>query len=121
MPADLAAVVRTLLAKRPRDRYQDPAEVVAALRPCPHSPGDTVTDAAAQTVRDLPVSVVTNLPRTEEIPVGQLRFVTEDVLAAEAAPRSRKERMLDWLNRLHWLIAALIAGAAMGFVIGRGN
>src|SRR5262245_15154472 len=33
VPARLAQVVRTLVAKKARDRYQDPAEVVAALGP----------------------------------------------------------------------------------------
>jgi serine/threonine protein kinase/glutamine amidotransferase-like uncharacterized protein len=38
VPAGMAAVTRKLLAKRPEDRYQTPAEVVAALAPfCPVS------------------------------------------------------------------------------------
>jgi eukaryotic-like serine/threonine-protein kinase len=122
IPADVAAVVRTLLAKRPRDRYQDPAEVVAALRPRKLAPGDTVTDAAAQTVPDLSVPAgECPLPRTEEIPVDQLPLVTEETIAAAATPQTWWGWGMDWANRLHWLIAALIAGVAMGFVIGRGN
>jgi len=120
--SEVASVVRTLLAKRPRDRYQDPAEVVAALRARVHAPGDTVTDAAAQTLPDLSVPVHRcALPRTDEIPIDQLPLVTEEPLSVESVPRTWSEWGLHWANRLHWLIAALIAGAAMGLVIGRGN
>jgi eukaryotic-like serine/threonine-protein kinase len=122
VPAELATVVRTLLAKRPRDRYQDPAEVASALRARFPAPGDTVTDAAAQTVPDLFVPVPEcPLPRTDEIPIDHLRLVTEETISAEPAPQTWQEWGLHWANRLHWLIAALIAGTAMGFVIGRGN
>jgi serine/threonine-protein kinase len=117
VPARVAVVVRTLLAKRPRDRYQDPAEVVAALRPYLHPAGDTVVDATAPTAPGLPVpSPQAVLPRTAEIPIGHLRLVTDEG-AADADPSGWATR---WLNRFHWLIAALIAGVAMGIVIGRG-
>jgi eukaryotic-like serine/threonine-protein kinase len=120
VPARVAVVVRTLLAKRPRDRYQDPAEVVAALRPYLHPAGDTVADAAAPTAPGLPVvSPQVVLPPTDEIPVDQLRLVTDEA-TAEVDPPSWGAWGTRWLNRLHWLIAALIAGVAMGLVIGRG-
>jgi serine/threonine protein kinase len=122
VPAEVATVVRTLLAKRPRDRYQDPGEVVAALRTRSYTAGDTVTDAARQTVPDLAVPVPEcPLPRTDEIPIDQLPLVTEETIAAPTLRQSWSEWSMDWANRLHWLIAAVIAGAAMGFVIGRGN
>jgi serine/threonine-protein kinase len=122
VPEEVAAVVRTLLAKRPRDRYQDPAEVAAALRPRKLAPGDTVTDAAAQTLPDLSVAVpAAPPPRTEEVPVDQIPLVTERAVAAEVALETWWGWGMYWANRLHWLIAALIAGVAMGFVIGRGN
>jgi serine/threonine-protein kinase len=115
VPASVAVVVRTLLAKKPRDRYQDPAEVVAVLRPYLHPAGDTVADAAAPTAPGLPVPApAPALPRTDEIPVGRLGLVTD------GSPATWREWGVHWLNRLHWLIAALIAGVAMGFVIGRG-
>jgi hypothetical protein len=119
VPASVAGVVRTLLAKRPRDRYQDPAEVLAVLRPYLHAAGETVTDAAAPTAPGLPVRTPDQpLPRTEEIAVGGLRLVTT---ATAPAPRlAWRAWGLHWLNRLHWLIAAAIAGLAMGLVIGRG-
>jgi serine/threonine-protein kinase len=121
IPAEVATVVRTLMAKRPRDRYQDPAEVVGALRNYLHAAGDTVTDAATPTTPGLPVPPRHGaLPRTEEIPVDQLPLMTEEDIAA-AAPQTWSEWSMYWANRLHWLIAALIAGAAMGFVVGRSN
>ncbi|MBY0397272.1 MAG: hypothetical protein K2X91_12520, partial [Thermoleophilia bacterium] len=42
-PADLAAVVRKLMAKDPRDRFQTPAEVVAALASEANAEGRTAT------------------------------------------------------------------------------
>jgi hypothetical protein len=112
-------VVRTLLAKKPRDRYQDPAEVVAVLRPYLQPAGDTVADAAAPTAPGLPVASPP-LPRTDEIPVGRLGLVTDEAGRVDGRAVPWREWGLHWVNRLHWLIAALIAGVAMGFVIGRG-
>jgi serine/threonine-protein kinase len=121
VPASVAEVVRTLLAKRPRDRYQDPAEVASVLRPYLHPVGDTVADASAPTAPGLPVPTPQPaLPRTEEIPVGRLALVTDETSSAESCKPSWREWGNRWLNRLHWLIAALIAGVAMGIVIGRG-
>jgi serine/threonine-protein kinase len=121
VPAKVAAVVRTLMAKRPRDRYQDPAEVLAVLQPYLLSTGDTVADAAAPTAPGLPVpSRDEPLPRTDEIPVGRLSLVTPDTAQIDVSALTSQSWGGRWLNRLHWLIAALIAGVAMGIVIGRG-
>ena len=121
VPATVAAVVRTLLAKKPRDRYQDPAEVVAVLRPYLHPAGDTVADAAAPTAPG-PAGPG---PRTG--PAADRRDPGRPVGAGDGragqidgAAATWREWGVHWLNRLHWLIAALIAGVAMGFVIGRG-
>jgi serine/threonine protein kinase len=120
VPASVAVVVRTLLAKRPRDRYQDPAEVATALRPYLQPTGDTVADASAPTAPGLPVPAPqVALPRTEEISVGHLILVTDETAHVELGMSSAREWAVRWLNRLHWLIAALIAGVAMGIVIGR--
>src|SRR5262249_34971436 len=121
VPAPVAHVVRTLLAKKARDRYQDPGEVVAALRPYLIQGQDTMTDGSANTIPGRPVGIpAVALPRTEEIPLAHLGLLAEEVPQAMAAPITWKAWGVDWLNRLHWLIAALIAGVAMGLVIGRG-
>jgi serine/threonine-protein kinase len=117
VPASVAVVVRTLLAKRPRDRYQDPAEVATVLRPYLHPTGDTVADASAPTAPGLPVPAPQPaLPPTEEIPVGRLVLFTDGTRQMEVGLPSPREWRGRWL---HWLIAALIAGVAMGIVIGR--
>jgi serine/threonine protein kinase len=121
VPTGVALVVRTLLAKKPRDRYQDPAEVLAILRPYLHPAGDTVADAVGSTAPGLPVAAPhATLPRTEEIPAGKLPLVTDETAQIEPRAATWGEWGNRWLNRLHWLIAALIAGVAMGIVIGRG-
>jgi eukaryotic-like serine/threonine-protein kinase len=121
VPPPVAAIVRTLLAKKPRDRYQDPGEVVAALRPYLIHGQDTMTDDSANTLPGHPVvAPAIALPRTEEIPVAHLGLVAEEVPQAMSEPLTWKAWGMDWMNRLHWLIAALIAGVAMGIVIGRG-
>jgi serine/threonine-protein kinase len=119
VPPAVAAVVRQLMAKKPRDRYQDPGEVVATLRPYLAPAGDTLTDAAAPTATGVPTAAP-ELPRTDEIPVGGLPMVVEEPAPADGTSRTGRGFVYQWLNRLHWLIAALIAGVAMGFVIGRG-
>ena len=114
VPPTVAAVVRQLMAKKPRDRYQDPSEVAATLRPYLIPLGETLTDAAAPTNPGLPTSSHEwELPRTDEIPTDSIAILKE-----EEAPIART--WLGLVNRFHWLIAALIAGVAMGIVIGRG-
>jgi serine/threonine-protein kinase len=121
VPVAVAAVVRQLMAKKPRDRYQDPGEVAATLRPYLLPAGDTLTDAASPTAPGLPVvSPEWDLPRTDEIPTDRLGIVTDKTQLLAVAPLTWRAWTHRWLNRLHWLIAALIAGVAMGVVLGRG-
>ena len=120
VPPAVAAVVRQLMAKKPRDRYQDPGEVAATLRPYLMPGGETLADAAAATAPGLPfASPEWDLPRTDEIPIERMPIVADDAAAGQA-PSTSRAWFVRWLNRLHWLIAALIAGLAMGLVIGRG-
>jgi serine/threonine-protein kinase len=121
VPSAVAAVVRQLMAKKPRDRYQDPGEVAATLRPYLLPIGDTLVDSASPTVPGLPVIAPEwDLPRTDEIPVDRLSLVSDETIQFDLRPQTWRSWVMSWLNRLHWLIAALIAGIAMGLVIGRG-
>jgi serine/threonine-protein kinase len=121
VPAAVAAVVRQLMAKKPRDRYQDPGEVAATLRPYLLPIGETMVDSASPTVPGLSVvSPEWDLPRTDEIPVDRLPLVGDETAQFDLRPETWWCWAVSWLNRLHWLIAALIAGIAMGLVIGRG-
>jgi serine/threonine-protein kinase len=121
VPTLVAAMARRLMAKKPRDRFQDPGEVAATLRPYLLHAGETLADAAAPTSPGLPVvSPEWDLPRTDEIPADNLPIVTDRTLQLATQPQTWPAAINHWLNRLHWLIAALIAGIAMGLVIGRG-
>lgn len=121
VPAAIVAIVQRLMAKKPRDRFQDPGEVAATLRPCLLAGGDTITDAASPTAPGIPiVSPEWNLPRTDEIPTDRLPIVINETAEVDIASLAWREWINVWLNRWHWLIAALIAGIGMGLVIGRG-
>ncbi len=52
VPPAVAAVVRKLMAKRPDDRYQTPAEAAAALTATEATPAQEVPDAADRTAAD---------------------------------------------------------------------
>lgn len=121
VPIAIAAVVRQLMAKKPRDRFQDPGEVAATLRPYLLQAGETLTDAAARTAPGIPVaSPEWDLPRTDEIPTGRLAIIGDQTMQVATSPFTWRGLIHAVLNRFHWLIAALIAGIAMGIVIGRG-
>lgn len=111
IPLALAQIVRRLMAKRPRDRFQDPVELRQALAPFVALPGDTLTDVAAPTLDDQPTPLEAAPERTEEFAPSEIQLVT----AKPAAPRL-KDIIYDWLGRLHWLIAALLAGTALGLL-----
>ena len=64
-PPAIVAVVRKLMAKKPRDRYQDPGEVAATLRPYLLAVGETLTDAAAPTAPGIPIVLAGMEPRLE--------------------------------------------------------
>ena len=117
VPIGVAAVVRKLMAKKPRDRYQDPTEVAAVLRPYLIPSNETLTDAVAPTAPGLPSgSSQWELPRTDEILAANLDMVLDE---RDTSRLTWCAWTTLWLNRLHFLIAALIAGLAMGVVIGR--
>ncbi len=115
IPPPLAAIVRTLMQKRPRDRHQYPAETVAALHPLVTPAGDTINDAASTTCTGMPV-VTPDAAAGERTAEFQLHDL--DVLDQSSVDlRSRKERVYAVLGKMHWAIAMLIAGIALGFVM----
>ncbi len=116
LPPTVLTVVRTLLAKRPRDRYQDPREVVAVLRAYLNRAGDTVSDAAAPTAPGRPHSNPDwVLPRTDEIPVADLPMLS----ITDTQPIAWPARAELWIGRLSWVVAILVAGLAVGLLVGR--
>lgn len=113
IPKSLAEIIAKLMAKSPQDRYQDPSELIDQLRPIVISTGDTLTDAVTASHPTMVPAHEETENRTVDIPIEELKLYT---LTPET-PRSFKSTVYEWLGRLHWVVATLIAGIAMGFVI----
>jgi serine/threonine protein kinase len=111
VPPALADIVQRLMAKRPRDRFQDPQELRSALAPFLIPTGDTLSDAASATLDE-------GVPAPEASPERTEEFAVQDIplVAVPEQPRTLKEIIYYWLGRLHWLIAALLAGTALGLL-----
>ena len=80
-------------------------------------PGPTDTPPLLKTVAQGGEKFISAL--TKAIPVGRLGLVTPET-AAEPTRFSWRAGVMHWLDRLHWLIAAIIAGLALGLIVGRG-
>jgi serine/threonine protein kinase len=86
VPADAIAIVDRLMAKRPEDRYQTPADVVRALTLGANVPPEEV----ARTVSPAPApAVATPQARVTATPRPKLRAATTPRPAIRAAPPAR--------------------------------
>ena len=141
VPAPVQEVVRRCLAKRPQDRYQTPAELVAALRALTvtapveapvtsvtASTGERLVDTGAPTLpaATLPLATTAVPPQSDRPDVTPTRVngAGADILpglpdagAAVAPPQGR---------RLRWLAAgavvlALAAGSGIAVAVWRGE
>ncbi len=84
VPAAVAAAVRRLMAKEPRDRFQTPAELLAALGAAGPGPPRHVADGRAAPPREnIPATVIVSGPSRE--PTPELES-SADVLVATALP-----------------------------------
>lgn len=117
LPPSLAYVIRTLMQKKPRDRFQHPGELVEALIPIAIPVGDTLTDSASITCTGLPEFQPEQaaMTRTDEVPILQLLLVDHDAATPEAIVEEStpKEQFFQILSKLHWLVASLIAAIAL--------
>ena len=107
LPPELVAVVEKMMAKRPEDRYQKPAEVVQALRPFT-SPGRTP-----------PVAPPSPLARSSEEKTQP--FVDASAGVKRAKVRRGRERQKRVIVLVAGLAAALmVAGlVALGLIFSR--
>ena len=110
--AKLADVIRTLMQKKPRDRFQHPGELIDSLRPLTIPDGDTLNDASSITCTGLPhyqpdeASTV----RTDEVPVSQLLLVDHES-GSEKIVTGRPR------DRRGWMLAVLVVALTMVAVI----
>jgi formylglycine-generating enzyme required for sulfatase activity/tRNA A-37 threonylcarbamoyl transferase component Bud32 len=143
VPAGVSAIIRKLLAKKPEDRYQTPAELAAALAPfskpassweirapVPVAAAARPPEAAvpvagvAPTIGDVPVAALTVVPDSDSVPVAVA--VTEPVNGsvpvagpASIVVRRRQRRTMLRIDSMRWLlIAALLAVILFALALG---
>jgi WD40 repeat protein len=106
VPAGLVAVVRTMMAKRPDDRYPPPAAVAAALQPfCSGaSPGAVPPATASPLPVAIPLGPAPGAAGSETLPPGALD-AGATVTAAALPPRKPR--------RQRWALPAAVGGAAL--------
>ncbi len=107
LPAGLPAVVRTMMAKRPADRYQTPAAAAAALAPFAHAVAGPIPAA-------IPLGPAVSGASTVDRVVGSAT-VTSPAISAPA-----RRGLVGWLAERSWLVAGA-AGAlfvALGVILG---
>lgn len=115
LPKKLGDVIRTLMRKKPRDRYQHPSELIAALRPLATSAGDTINDCGLITITGLPEYHPEEAAtvRTDEIPSLQLHSFPQIEDDGDDLEQkiflSKTSRIYNFLSRSHLLISILIA------------
>lgn len=118
VPPQLASILRRLMTKRPRHRYQEPADLLGALLPLLqsswHGPAVTIHDKAGKTSIQLK-PVTTPILREEEEPTTLVVTPSEmDIYLPETLdttlPPSRKE---SWFRPLQMGIAIVMATLAM--------
>ncbi len=130
---DLAAVVRRLMAKRPEDRYQTPAELAAVLgellkgrvsRPAPATAPPRPVDTPRLTPP--PVATTADLarpsPATTRKPVVRGTAIRKAAKTAStsAVPAAPKQRPPDWwqwvlLNAVGLLVLLILIGVVIFF------
>ena len=107
VPPGVAAVVRRLMAKRPEDRYQTPAEAAAALASAAHGKGstsDTFLTAA------MPAPAAAAIEATVATAAGWSAMVA-DQTTVETAPPTRRRRTdgRSW----GWIVIGSVVGVGM--------
>ncbi|MCB9561154.1 MAG: serine/threonine protein kinase [Kofleriaceae bacterium] len=104
-PADLARLVRWLLAKSPADRPQSAAAVERALADRtalvahdPAAPGNACTRCGARVIREVPVCFACRAEQVAVEPGDHTVFVTGPGQITHKLDATLRARILDWLR-----------------------
>jgi formylglycine-generating enzyme required for sulfatase activity/serine/threonine protein kinase len=109
VPAGLAALLKKMLAKRPEDRYQTPAEVAAALTPFARIDDPTLATVSVRRTAPLPSDPFSPTPAPQR------------TMAGPAGSDTRALSMSQWLaakgGSRRWLLLGGIGLLAFGAVV----
>lgn len=114
VPAGVAAVVRKLMAKKPDERFQTPAELAVAL-----ANGARVPAAASQTMPSRITRRLASAAALAKAPVGADETIAAGATPLEGNPAGRRRRLL-LLGGLGCTLAGLLI-AFLGIVLLSGN
>ena len=107
VPPGVASVVRKLMAKRPEDRYQTPAEAAAALASAAHGEGST---SATFLTAALPAPAPAAIEATVATAAGWSAMVADQTTVEGASPtRRRRTNGRSW----GWIAIGSAVGVGM--------
>ena len=107
VPPGVASVVRKLMAKRPEDRYQTPAEAAAALASAAHGEGST---SATFRTAALPAPAAAAIEATVATAAGWSAMVADQTTVETASPtRRRRTNGRSW----GWIAIGSAVGVGM--------
>jgi eukaryotic-like serine/threonine-protein kinase len=118
LPGGVGAIVRKLMNKRRRDRFQSPAQLMAALTALsfdrPQSLRDADTNAPALTLVDVPAASpsIGDAPATEVMTRAQLGLIGR-ANEAELVEEANTRRTFSSLNPAQIVLAVCIATAVL--------
>jgi eukaryotic-like serine/threonine-protein kinase len=118
VPPKVAAIIRKLMAKRRRDRFQTPCELAAALREVMpdliSADGETLVDAQCPTLVDAPIMPSAAEAYTLTLSRSEISLITAP--QNELVEKPRRNRVIGRMIGAHFVIAMLLA-ASMLFVV----
>lgn len=116
IPAETAQVLRKMMAKDRRERYQLPAEVISALLNLGEQPRRPLHNA--QTIVDSGIVAAFDMPTQM---LSHCEMETGELVSERDATRRKNARTTNWGALARMTVAVLLATLAMVFIWQTGN